>query len=412
MITLPATSVPTIHPHLYPRDYQVDTGWPRLVLWFAVATGLGVAVPSWYGIPSASLILLPLTIPAALLGAGTLLTTRRSKVTLTADAIRVAGLYQARRLKRADITGYQLVHGPDGQQPTIVLVAERKKPRKLKLPPIIGMDDAFRGWIETLPLLDGGKGGLTGAAAAARPTAPMPAAGAGQTLFWARELAWGLNIAAMVMAFTFAHGGPGTDRYGALAAMLAALPFVAIGLTWRLKGTLEFGPPRSGGRPWFTIALVAPALGLARRTYLDFPVLDGSLPLLATLIGSAVLVALTILADRDLLRYPVSCLLVPLLVCHALACARLANALMDRSPPEVFAARVVCKSVTCRKAPNEWYLGLSPWGPQREARAVSVALTLYDAVAVGDTVRVELRPGFLSMPWFGVSACRSGYCGD
>jgi hypothetical protein len=76
----------------------------------------------------------------------------------------------------------------------------------------------------------------------------------------------------------------------------------------------------------------------------------------------------------------------------------------------MFTATVADKHVVRGRRSLSWHLVLAPWGPRTDATDVSVTRPLYDAVAVGGTVCVALRPGVLAIPWYRVAACRCRPC--
>lgn len=79
------------------------------------------------------------------------------------------------------------------------------------------------------------------------------------------------------------------------------------------------------------------------------------------------------------------------------------NCSFDESKPQVYNATVIDHHLQKGKS-TTYYLMLSPWGPRHEPAEVTVGRSLYQQVAVGQTVDVNYRKGFLNIPWYSVSA--------
>jgi hypothetical protein len=78
------------------------------------------------------------------------------------------------------------------------------------------------------------------------------------------------------------------------------------------------------------------------------------------------------------------------------------NCLFDPSKPQQFQATVLGHHITTGKS-NTYFLTLSPWGPEKETKEVSVGKWLYNEVAIGGTVKVNFKNGLLNIPWFTVT---------
>jgi hypothetical protein len=78
------------------------------------------------------------------------------------------------------------------------------------------------------------------------------------------------------------------------------------------------------------------------------------------------------------------------------------NCDFDHSKLQVFTASVLDRRMQTGKN-NSYYLTLSPWGPSKDAKEVSVHKWLYNEAAIGSTVKVKFKTGLLNIPWFTVS---------
>lgn len=78
------------------------------------------------------------------------------------------------------------------------------------------------------------------------------------------------------------------------------------------------------------------------------------------------------------------------------------NHTFDKSPDKIYDARVVGHHIS-RGRNTSYYLYLSTWGPRHEQDQVGVGRAFYNSTNIGDTVKIDLKPGFLHAPWYTVS---------
>jgi hypothetical protein len=74
------------------------------------------------------------------------------------------------------------------------------------------------------------------------------------------------------------------------------------------------------------------------------------------------------------------------------------NCAFDNSDPQTFNATILAHRAHHGKR-DLWYLTLSPWGPMKEIKEQEIDVWLYSHTSIGDTVKVNLKPGFLHIPW-------------
>lgn len=75
------------------------------------------------------------------------------------------------------------------------------------------------------------------------------------------------------------------------------------------------------------------------------------------------------------------------------------NTFFDQSAPQFFKTTVSDKRISSGKS-TSYYLVVSPWGPEKSRRSISVGKRKYDVAAITDTVRMELHQGALGLPWY------------
>lgn len=76
------------------------------------------------------------------------------------------------------------------------------------------------------------------------------------------------------------------------------------------------------------------------------------------------------------------------------------NCLFDQSKPQITRTTISEMKITrgTKSTTYHWYL--SPWGSHKDIDHVTVEEAQYHNAHVGDTVQVQLRPGFLRTPWY------------
>ena len=78
------------------------------------------------------------------------------------------------------------------------------------------------------------------------------------------------------------------------------------------------------------------------------------------------------------------------------------NCVLDRSPAAVYLAAISAKSHPKR---GTWRLHIEPWGPEHQARDVTVPAKLFDRIQPGDSACMVLRKGALGIPWYSAQTC-------
>jgi len=77
------------------------------------------------------------------------------------------------------------------------------------------------------------------------------------------------------------------------------------------------------------------------------------------------------------------------------------NCVLDRSAPEVYPTTVVDKSEhRGRRGRRSYYVHVAPWGHHLDRERIRVNRSDYDDTVIGETVDIDLYPGWLGMPWY------------
>ncbi|WP_214072431.1 hypothetical protein [Mucilaginibacter sp. dw_454] len=75
------------------------------------------------------------------------------------------------------------------------------------------------------------------------------------------------------------------------------------------------------------------------------------------------------------------------------------NCGFDNSPDQIYKASVLGHHISHGKS-TAYYLYLSTWGPCHENKQVDVGSKMYYSTQIGDSVKIDLKPGLLHIPWF------------
>lgn len=86
------------------------------------------------------------------------------------------------------------------------------------------------------------------------------------------------------------------------------------------------------------------------------------------------------------------------------------NCTYDFSKPKVFQTKILEKTIeTGRKGRKFYNIEIAPWGHHFDKEELSVSRTEYDNYSIGETVEVDLKEGFLGIPWFYVEKSKNSY---
>lgn len=74
--------------------------------------------------------------------------------------------------------------------------------------------------------------------------------------------------------------------------------------------------------------------------------------------------------------------------------------MFDKSEPVSYEVTVINQRISKGKY-TDYYLKVAPWiDGKKDQKEISVDSFLYSEVETGDTVKIKLYKGFLSIPWF------------
>jgi hypothetical protein len=394
-------------PSLFPRTYQSSLGYRLLLISLGALLAAGSLLGLWYfgtgqeaTSPQGTLILLVVCLAFFLLGAYLVVAMLKSKIILTADAIELHEPFVTKQLLRSQIAGWRVI--PTQYVPTLEFTPRDPHAKKLKFAFTIKSDAAFQSWLATLRNLD--------AEELAESRAELET---NQELGFTEEqrsdrLASAANCAKYLNFITYAAAAWGwfyPQPYSAAILVCSVLPLAAIFLGLRAKGVYQFDGRRNDVRPSLALPVIVPGAVLSIRALYDLSLLHWQKLVAPVLFVTIVLTAFIASADPSIARRRWPLLAIFLLSAfYGAGATTLANALLDRSEPQIYETKILHKHVSTGRH-TSWELELAPWGPQNQSAEVSVPRTLYNSVQPGDIVCIQYHPGTLKIPWYLVALC-------
>jgi hypothetical protein len=324
------------------------------------------------------------------------------RIVLTADAIEIGSPPNAKVLRRDELAGWRTLQ-PSNSSSILVLVPRDSLRRPIKIQQLYKSDVAFQHWLSQLPNLDDKERVAAEQEIAANldlgPTPDDRIA----TLAAARRKAQILNgILAASALWAFFYPRP----YWLAVTLLASLPWIAVVITARSHGLFRIDQQRNDPHPSVGFAFIMPGFILALRAIVDLHILRWQEGLwLAGGIGLLLWVA-ALMSDATLrAKISTAAVLFFLVPAYGYGAGTLANALLDKSPAQIYSAMVVNKSVS-RGRSTTYRLQLDPWGPLQQSTTVDVSHSFYDSIQPGKPVCVALRPGAFRVSWYVIRHCR------
>lgn len=386
----------------YPRTYTAGPGWKI----FSTLIGLVFILPSAamllrYADTGASRDL-----PGAIFGIFLILmglylmgTALVARITLTADAIEIAGVLGTRRLSREDIKGRRNPQGRGQTRDSTWLIPKETSARRVLISGMIKRDAVLNRWISSLSDLDRAENEELKRAILNDDTA-----GATQEERLA-ALATAKKVGRIFtgIAFVIGFGSVVVPPNGLLISATAALPWIVMGLAARSPNLYTLNDRRNDPRGGLGGAFMLPGFMLMILCLKNYHLVSFSSVHAAALALVALMSFLAAKVDAQLIRKKTIFIVLPLLLPYAYSTLILANALPDTSPAKSYAARVISKRYTSGRGSHP-ELTIAPWGPD-SGGSIEVSGAVYKAVQPGDNVCAYLRDGALGIAWYQIDLC-------
>jgi hypothetical protein len=326
----------------------------------------------------------------------------RYRLTIRADEMELTGLLGSETMRRDNLLGYRTRETPNGP-PVIMLVPRWDDRKQLKIADVFGFDDAFWGWLKPFPDLDERDAKVEESRLANDPALGSTPEERESTVRRIKQscrvLTW---VAIGISVWAWFYPQP----YRLVVALLLVLPWIAIYLTSRYEGLVVINEKRRETRAGVGAVFLFPGLILALRAVEDMHPLGWQRSLLYAALVTAVLVFAAYVADTTLRKKRAAVALIfSLSLAYGYGAAMETNAILDRSPSTVFAAKVRRKYVS-RGKHTYYHLVTAPWGTHQREDNLSVSRDFYQAHEVGDPVCISMRSGALGISWYVVGYCR------
>jgi hypothetical protein len=335
------------------------------------------------------------------LGVVLLVNLRKTRLVLRRDSVAMHDLFSTRELNRDEIKGFRIEVRSKGASST-VLVPRSGDRRKVNVPHIFDFDDSFYEWLEQFSDI-----GAEEAAAAQAEMENNSALGAtpeerAESLKQARLSARTLSIAAVIVSI---WGWFFPTPYRVVVFVLVAMPWLALALAMRYRGLFRVDQKQNDPHPSIALPFLFPGLVLAIRVLYDLHMIGWQKPLVVALFIDLLLCATAMKLDSTLAAKKQIILLFLISIGYGFGAGLEANALLDRSPAQIYEAKVLSKRISRGKT-TTYHLTLSAWGPLTHNDEVTVFRDFYESLQAGDTACVVSHQGALGMPWYVVRYCR------
>jgi hypothetical protein len=390
------------------QRYTVKTSWKFVMgilgLLFAFAGTLGC----WYfgtghemRDRESAVFLVVICLGFAAIGLYVALWVFRARLSLRDEQVEFQGVWLRRTLRWDQVAGYRTL--PQRNAPPVLMLFTREgHGRNLKISMMFDLDAGFYDWLRHFPDLDARDTSDSEQAILSDLELGTSVEERTAILRGAKRVQRFATIATFVLAaWGWLHPAP----YKLVVCLLAFLPLAAVLMALRSNGLYRLDEERNDAHPNLAVPFIFPGFILALRAITDFEVVTWQrLGLIALAVGVLLLLLATI-ADPYTRRKPVT--LIALLFCsfmYGLGSGLEANALLDRQPARNFSPVVVSRSVSHGRR-TEYYLEVEAWGPHLGRNRVQVHRPVYDTVAIGDPVCIDLHTGALSIPWYTVDTC-------
>lgn len=184
------------------------------------------------------------------------------------------------------------------------------------------------------------------------------------------------------------------------------MPLIAVSVILYFKGLIGVDTDKKSVKPSMYTALMFPSLGLFLRSLIDYTIFDYSNVWIYCIVIALPLTVIIYLiskqlAIKKLADFVTAFGVLAMAIIYSFGVVISINCYFDESIPTVYKSKVMEKRISSGKH-TSYYLNLAPWGPQKETDEVDVGSSIYNEVAVNDSVEVYFMEGRFNIPWFEV----------
>ena len=313
---------------------------------------------------------------------------------LFADRIEIEELVHATALNRKDIRGWRSLNTTP---PGFVFVLKDSSRRSVKIANVFNIDPELAEWIYTLPCLDSDDLRRTKQEIRNNPNFGksygdrMQALGKGKRQ--AKILTWATSFACLWQVI---YPRPAVLSF----AMVALLPWVALGMVKRSRGLFVVDAYKEDNHPNVVWALLMPGFALTLRSSLSYnTIYSPAVAWIATGIGLLLWASVLVADSAVRVKRGSLVFLLVLFAFYGYGVSTEANCLFDNVNGATYRTHVVGKRIL-RSKRTKYELELEPWGPKREPNTVEVGPATYEYIQKGDVVVMVLKRGALGIEWY------------
>jgi hypothetical protein len=326
----------------------------------------------------------------------------RTRLTLTGDRMEFRSALRTRTLDRDQIEGTRTMGSRNGRYTRVYL---KDNQGSFTIPTSITNQDGVSQWLQSVTNLDQRDAErITSELSHAQTTGTLPA-DPSALLGNAKVSMYALSALAIVASFIAFRQTPGLFVPSVIT--LWFLPLIAIGMLYRFPLLYSFFKQKTDPRAELSLLIIVPAFGLL------FAFSAGNAAHIIHSNQILIWIAVLFIAFVAALLQPAfnsvnrTGAIIGILVIGALysiGVIHTADTVPDHSAPEPYQAQVLGEHVSHGRS-TSYILNLAPWGPVTDSTNVDVSYRTYQSVSAGDTVCVNLHPGFLHAPWYTLTTC-------
>ena len=198
-----------------------------------------------------------------------------------------------------------------------------------------------------------------------------------------------------------------SQPYELVMVLLFVVPWLAVAVTGYFKGLMKLYKRKSSPYPSIVQLFFFTVFGVWVAVLRDFNLYELGSKAWLLLVGGMILAAVIcivvcwpaiVTSSKKILTYPCIVVMAGL---YSYSLLVYSNCYYDRSDPEVYPVEITGKRESSGRT-TSYYLSLSPWGPYKNGKEISVPRSFYVAVKEQDPVNVVAKKGKWGLPWFWV----------
>jgi hypothetical protein len=384
-------------------EYTTSTGYK---VFYGILAFLAVAIAFFLVTKSSdSTNALEMIIPALMVGLGMLVVINliKRKVIITDSDIRYTWVFKNTSLAFSEIKGYRLL------DKKIILIEAQQAGKSIRIGNYDSLEDSdgLTAWIignftdldksdleeDKRQILQDSSLGVTEQERERK-------------LNNSRRMAMFYSIAGTVMFFVaqISMGNVSDKNFKfLLQGILLVYPVIGILLMGISNGLILLYSKKNSAHASVFLGLFSPSLALVITSFLGYHVIDAhQLIIPAVVVGAVIFIITCFLGVKRTNPSFITHVIIALLfsAAYGLGSTTSLNCVFDQSEPKVYNSTITLQYISHGSKSTSYYLYLSEWGPDHLKERISVSKSFYSQVALGSVVKVNLKRGTLSIPWF------------